>query len=55
MHKRHGIGIVLEIKEVYSSWGHAATWYKVLFASLTTKNKARWMAKNNLEPLDETG
>ena len=55
VHKKYGVGIILEMKEVYSSWGHPNTWYKVVFANLTTKDKARWMAKNNLELLDESG
>ena len=54
-HKRYGVGVIVDIKEVYSSWGYPNTWYKVAFARADDKSGPRWMSKNNLETLDESG
>ena len=55
-HHMRGIGIVLEMKEVYSSWGHPNVWYRVAFAFCSPgRSNPCWMSPNNLELLDESG
>ncbi len=55
-HAKRGIGVVLEVKEVYSSWGHPNIWYRVSFA-VPPKGRENpcWMAAQNLELINESG
>tara|TARA_Y100000592_G_scaffold84776_1_gene136069 strand:- start:613 stop:801 length:189 start_codon:yes stop_codon:yes gene_type:complete len=55
VHKKYGVGVVLEVKEIYSSWGHPNVWYQVLFASDLNRSNPCWMAAQNLEVINESG
>ena len=55
VHKKYGIGVIIDVKEIYSSWGHPNTWYRVCFVTPNRYENPRWMSKNNLELLDESG
>ena len=55
-HAKRGIGVVLEVKEVYSSWGHPNIWYRVSLAvPPNDKENPCWRSPNNLELIDESG
>ena len=54
-HKKYGVGIVIEVREVYSSWGHPNIWYRVAFAYPIARDNPRWMSPNNLEAIYESG
>ena len=54
-HKKHGVGVIIDVKEIYSSWGHPNIWYRVAFAAPNRYENPRWMSKNNLELLNESG